>query len=155
MAKKGPTKGGRIPVKLPFGDTKKAVPGKDGKGVKPGKSQIVLMKQNVAKFLGLKPITQYDTVNVSTKTAAGEIANKRIARVGSYRRASVTLILEKRTKIGDSPGLYKTIDIPLGSGCTITHAVTYFQQNGKSKGIIGLRTANGQRYQWDFAKDAR
>ena len=155
MAKRGPTKGGRIPVKLPFGDTKKAVPGKDGKGVKPGKSQIVLMKQNVAKFLGLKPITQYDTVYVSTKTAAGEIPNKRIARMGSFRRESVTLILEKKTKIGDSPGLYKTVAVPLGSGCTISDAVKYFQENGKSKGIIGLRTANGQRYQWDFQKDAR
>jgi hypothetical protein len=153
--KKGPTKGGRIPVKLPFGDTKKPVAAAGGKAAKPGKSQIVLIKQNVAKFMGWKPITEYDIQTVSTKTAAGEVPNKRIARVGSFRRESITLILDKPRKIGDSPGTYKTVNIPLGSGCTVADAIKWFQANGKTKGIIGVRTANGQRYQWDFAKAAK
>lgn len=148
MARQGPTKGGRIPVKLPFGDT--TAPSADGK--KKGKNQIVLIKQNVAIFLGLKPITSYDTDTVSIKTAAGEKSAKRISRIGSYRRESVTLILDKARKIGKSTGLYKTVSVPLGSGCTVSDAIKYFQANGRSRGIIGLRTQQGQRYQWEFAK---
>lgn len=155
MAKKGPTKGGRIPVELPFGTDKAPKPAAGGKPAKPGKSRVVLIKQNVAKFMGWKPIKQYDTKTVSTDTAQGEVSNKRIGRVGSFRRQSVTLILDKARKIGNSAGTYKTVNVPLGSGCTIADAVKWFQANGKAKGIIGLRTANGQRYQWDFAQDAK
>jgi hypothetical protein len=46
--KRGPTKGARVLVKLPFGRTVAA------SGKKPGKSQLVRVKEGVAQELGLK-----------------------------------------------------------------------------------------------------
>lgn len=141
--RKGPTKGGRVLVKLPFGRTVKP---KDGRA---GQSQLVKLKENVAKFLDLKPVTKLETTSVKFKTARGTATAKRIKNAGSYRRASVKLILNKASKIGNSPGTYKTVSLPLGSGCTVTDAIVYFQEKGKSKGIVGLTTPDGRTVRWD------
>jgi len=141
--KKGPTKGGRILVKLPFGRTTKPVSGKSS-----GKNQLVKVKENVAKFLGFEAATELKTQTVSIKTAQGEKRAKRIVNQGSYRRESVTLLLDKARTIGKSPNKYKTINLPLGSGCTVTDAIVYYQTNGKSKGIVGIRTPDGVTHRW-------
>ncbi len=143
MAKKGPTKGARILVKLPFGRTVAAAKGK------PGKSQLVKVKENVAKELGFKATTTLDTKSVSMKTARGTATFKRVAAVGSYRRQSVTLIFKSAKTVGSSPGTYKSVALPLGSGCTVTDAIVYFQKNGKAKGIVALRTPDGVTVRWD------
>lgn len=134
--KRGPTKGARVLVELPFG-TEKAPSGK-----KPGKNKYVRVKQGIAQELGFKPVTVQPT-----RTIKGQ---KQVVNVGSFRRESVTLIFDKPKTIKGSTGTYKTINLPLGSGCTITDAVEYFQKSGK--GIIGLRTADGQAYRWDYEK---
>ncbi|WP_190445647.1 hypothetical protein [Tolypothrix tenuis] len=130
-------------VKLPFGRTVASAKGK------PGKSQLVRVKENVAKELGLKPITTLPTQSVTSKTAKGSATFKRVNAQGSYRRISITLIFSKAKTVGKSPGTYKTVALPLGSGCTVTDAILYFQKNGKSKGIVGIRTPAGQTIRWD------
>lgn len=148
MAKrKGPTTGGRILVELPFGKEVKPVEGKKG-----GKSKFIKLKQNVASFLGLKPSKEVETRTVSIKTASGEVKATRVVNIGSYRRKSVTLLLSKARKIGKSPNTYKTVDLPLGSGCTVSDAVIYYQKNGPAKGIIGIRTPDGATYRWGVEK---
>ena len=141
MARIGPTKGGRILVELPFGTNVTATSGKEGK------TKFVKIKENVAKFLGFNAVTKIQTQKITIKTAAGNRTFERVINRGSYRRESVTLILAKPTKIGNSPGNYKTINVPLGSGCTVTDAVTYFQTQ-TSKGIVGLRTPDGRTIRW-------
>lgn len=141
--KKGPTKGGRILVELPFGRVEKAVKGKSG-----GRSKLVKVKENVAAFLGFKAVTSLKTQQVTFKTAKGSATVKRIVSQGSYRRKSVTLLLDKAKSIGKAPYKYKSVDLPLGSGCTVTDAIVYFQKNGKSKGIIGIRTPDGVTHRW-------
>lgn len=138
--KKGPTKGGRILVKLPFGRDAKA------SGKKPGKSTYVRMKEGVAKELGFKPVTSIPTITVTGKTGT----YKRISVSGSFRQASITLIFDKPKTIPGSAGTYKTVSIPLGTGCTITDAVKYFEKAGK--GVIGVRTQSGQTIRWDVSK---
>lgn len=136
--RKGPTKGARVLVKLPF-----------GRDNVPGKSKLVRVKENVAKELGFKPVTTLPTKKVTAKTAKGSATSTRITAQGSMRRASITLIFNKPKTIGKSPGTYKTVSLPLGSGCTVTDAILYFQKNGKSKGIVGIRTPAGQTIRWD------
>jgi hypothetical protein len=144
MAKgKGPTKGSRILVKLPFGRTVAA------KGKTPGKSQLVKVKENVAKELGFAAVKALETKSVQFKTAKGTATVKRISSVGSYRRKSVILLFKDAKKIGNSPGLYKSVSLPLGSGCTVTDAIVYFQKNGKAKGVVGIRTPDGVTIRWD------
>jgi hypothetical protein len=134
--KRGPTKGARVLIELPFGEEKAPA------GKKPGKNKYVRVKQGIAQELGFKPVTI-----MPTRTVKGV---KRVVNIGSYRRESVTLIFEKPKIIKGSTGTYATVNLPLGSGCTITDAVEYFQKSGK--GIVGLRTSNGQVYRWDFEK---
>jgi hypothetical protein len=143
VTRKGPTKGARVLVKLPFGRTVAA------SGKKAGKSQLVKVKENVAKELGFKPITTLPTKSVTFKTASGSATVKRVSATGSYRRKSVTLLFNKAKTVGKSPGTYKSVALPLGSGCTVTDAIVYFQKNGKSKGIVGIRTPDGVTIRWD------
>lgn len=138
--KRGPTKGGRILVKLPFGREEKA------SGKKPGKSQYVRIKENVAKELGFKPVTSIPTITVTGKSKT----YKRISVSGSFRQRSITLIFDKPKSISGSSGTYKTVSIPLGTGCTITDAVKYFEKAGK--GVVGVRTQSGQTIRWDTSK---
>lgn len=142
--KKGPTKGGRILVDLPFGRNIKAVKDKTK-----AKNKLVKVKENVAAFLGFKGVTSLKTQQISVKTVQGEKKYKRVLNQGSYRRKSVTLLLDKAKSIGKAPYKYKSIDLPLGSGCTVTDAIVYFQTNGKSKGIVGIRTPDGVTHRWD------
>jgi hypothetical protein len=139
--KRGPTKGARVLVKLPFGRTVAA------SGKKPGKSQLVRVKQGVAKELGLVPLKAIPTVKVTGKSGT----YTRIAATGSYRQESVTLIFDTAKSIKGSTGSYKTVSLPLGSGCTITDAVKYFEKSGK--GVVALRTKNGVVIRWDYGKD--
>ena len=138
--RKGPTKGARVLVKLPFGRT--VAPS----GKKPGKGQYVRIKQGVAQELGFKPVTSLPTVKVTGKTGV----YTRLGTRGSYRQESVTLIFDKPKTIKGSSGTYKTVSLPLGSGCTITDAVKYFEKQGK--GVVGLRTKNGVEIRWDYDK---
>ncbi|WP_414529116.1 hypothetical protein [Nodularia chucula] len=131
-------------VKLPFGRTV-APTNKSG-----GLSQLALIKQGVADLLKLKPVDKIPTGKVSMKTASGTATFTRVKKVGSYRGESVTLIFAKPQAIKGSTGTYKTVSLPLGSGCNITDAVTYFQSNFPN--IIGLRTRNGHRIQWGESK---
>lgn len=139
--RKGPTKGGRILVKLPFGTNRAP------KGNVKGVSSLVKVKEGIADLLGLKPLTKIPESSVSIKTAAGQRSFKRVQNLGSYRRESITLILKKPTTIKGSSGTYKTVSLPLGSGCTISQAVAWLQNN-KSNIIIGIRTVNGNKIQW-------
>ncbi|MEH2146256.1 hypothetical protein [Nostoc sp.] len=133
--KRGPTKGARVLVELPFGTEVKAA------GKKPGKSKYIRVKEGIAKELGFKPVTTMPTVTVEGK--------KRVANIGSYRRVSVTLIFDKPRTIKGSTGTYASVNLPLGSGCTVTDAVQYFEKH--AKGVVALRTASGQVYRWDFS----
>ena len=128
--KKGPTKGPRVLVKLPFGQTKK------GENGKPGKSQYVRIKQDVAKALGFTVVSEIptETVTIKGKTI------KRISVAGSMRRESITVIFTSKKTIGKS-GSYKTVSFPLGSGCTITDAVKHFE--GQTS-VAAIRTSRGQ-----------
>lgn len=137
----GPTKGGRILVKLPFGKNK--APTSKTRGV----SSLVKIKEGVATFLGFKPLSKLPETTIKIKTAAGERTVTRVQNLGSYRRESVTLILKKPTTIPGSKGTYKTLSLPLGSGCTISQAVKWLQAN-KSNDVIGIRTKDGNRIQW-------
>jgi hypothetical protein len=139
--KRGPTKGARVLVKLPFGRTVAAA------GKKPGKSQLVRVKQGVAKELGLTPVTSIPTIKVTGKNGS----YTRIAATGSYRQESVTLIFDSPKAIKGSTGTYKSVSLPLGSGCTVTDAVKYFEKNGK--GVVALRTKSGVVIRWDYGKE--
>jgi hypothetical protein len=142
--RKGPTKGGRILVKLPFG-TNRAPAGKI-KGV----STLVKVKEGVAELLGFQPLKDIPQKNVTIKTAAGSRTFKRVQNLGSFRRASVKLILAKPTPIKGSTGTFKTVSLPLGSGCTVSEAAKWLQDN-KSKLCIGIITPDGNRIQWGQA----
>lgn len=130
--RKGPSKGGRILVALPFG--KDVAPS----GKKPGKSKLVLVKSGIAKFLGFKAVTKLPTAKVKNQT--------KLRTVGSYRQRSITLLFENAQKVGDSS--YKSINVPLGSGCTVTDAVLYFRSQATSLKCVGVRTHNGKTYMW-------
>ncbi|MDB9374308.1 hypothetical protein [Nodularia sphaerocarpa] len=142
--RRGPTKGGRVLVKLPFGKT--LAPTNKSRGL----SQLVLVKEGVADYLKLKPVDKIPSSKVTFKTAAGSRTVDRVKNVGSYRGESVTLIFGKPQSIKGSSGSYKTVSLPLGSGCNITDAVEYFQSNFPN--IVGLRTRNGHRIQWGVSK---
>ena len=142
--KKGPTKGSRVLIKLPFGTTK------NGTGGKPGKSQLIMLKSGVAKELGFKPVVQMPTQKVTFKTAAGSRTVTRLVQ-GSYRRKSVKLIFESPKTIAGSTGTYKSVSLPMPSGVVLNDIVQYFHKGaGKSKGVIALVTADGHRIQWAF-----
>lgn len=142
--KRGPTKGSRVLVELPFGKT---VKGKNGKG---GKSKLIMLKQGVAKELGFKPVTTLPVQTVTMKTAAGSRTVKRLSQ-GSYRRKSVKLIFESPKTIAGSTGSYKTVSLPMPSGVTLNDIVQYFHKGaGKSKGVIALISPDGKRIQWAF-----
>ncbi len=136
--RQGLTKGARILVKLPFGRTEKP------KNGKPGKSQLVKVKENVAALLKFQAVKNFQTSKVTFKTASGSATVTRIKSQGSFRERSIKLIFSKARKVGKSPGTYKSVSLPLGSGCTITDAITYFQKNGPSLGIVGLTTPAGK-----------
>lgn len=139
--RKGPTKGSRVLVKLPFGRTKTG---------KNGKSQLILIKQGVAKELGFQVVKQLPKKTVEMKTAAG---NRKVTRLsqGSYKRKSVKLVFEKPRAIAGSKGTYKTVSLPMPSGVTIVDIVQYFHTGaGKSKNVIALITPDGKRVQWAF-----
>ncbi|MEA5516204.1 hypothetical protein [Nodularia sp. UHCC 0506] len=138
--RRGPTKGGRVLVKLPFG--RNTPP----KGRQRGLSSLVKVKEGVADLLKLKPVTSIPTAKVTFKTASGSKTVTRIRNVGSYRQQSVTLIFAKPQTIKGSRGQYDTVSLPLGSGCTVTDAVIYFQKNFPN--IVGIRTQSGNRIQW-------
>lgn len=139
--KRGPTKGSRVLVKLPFGRT---TTGKNPKG------QLVLVKQGVAKELGFTPVKQLPTKQVTFKTAAGSRTVTRISQ-GSFKRKSVKLIFEKPRSIFGSKGTYKTVSLPMPSGVTVNDIVKYFHTGaGKSKNVIALVTPDGKRIQWSF-----
>ena len=134
--KRGPTKGARVLIKLPFGKDVKP------SGKKPGRSTYVRMKEGVAKELGFKPVSSIPTIAVK--------GVRRVAVQGSYRQRSITLLLDKPKTITGSKGTYKTLSIPLGTGCTITDAVKYFEK--KSGGtVVGIRTQSGQTIRWGFS----
>lgn len=142
--RKGPTKGSRVLIKLPFGRT---VAPKNGKG---GKSQLIMLKAGVAKVLGFKPVTTMPSQKVTFKTAAGSRTTTRISQ-GSYRRKSVKLIFESPKSISGSSGTYKTVSLPVPNGVLISDIVNYFHKGaGKSKGVIALVTSDGHRIQWAF-----
>lgn len=145
---KGPTKGGRWLVELPFGN--KTNPTNTGGTRKPGKSKLVKIKQGVAKYLGFTPVKTLPTQNVTFKTAKGTATVKRVPKVGSGGGRSVTLILESDKQIGGKS--VSQINVPLGTGCTNTDAIVYFQKNGSAKGIIGLVTTQGRRVIWGEEK---
>lgn len=140
--RKGPTKGPRVLVKLPFGETK---PGTDKK---PGKSQYVRMKQGVAKALGFDVVDKIPLQAVKTKN--GTI--NRLSVAGSMRRQSITVIFANAKTIAKS-GSYKTVSFPLGSGCTITDAVKYFEDK-KSLGVVAVRTSHGQTIRFGADKSS-
>lgn len=130
--RKGPSKGGRILVNLPFGRDVSA------KGKKAGKSKLVLLKSGIAKFLNFPAIKNLPTTQVKGK--------KKIRTVGSYRQRSITLIFDKPQRVGGES--YKTINVPLGTGCTVTDAVMYFKSQATSLNCVGVRTHNGKTYMW-------
>ncbi|MFK0733474.1 MAG: hypothetical protein ACIWVG_20360 [Gloeotrichia echinulata HAB0833] len=137
-SKKGPTKGGRILVKLPFGKEVKP------SGKKPGKNQYVRVKQGVAKELGLDPVSKIPTVDITGK--GGHYT--RIGITGSFRQQSITIIFTKARAIKGG-GSYKTVSLPLGSGCTVTDAVEWLQ---KKEFVAGVRTQSGQTIRWKETK---
>lgn len=142
LSKRGPTTGSRILVELPFG--------KSAKGKKQV-SKLVRVKSGVARTLGLKPVTKLPTKSVKFKTAKGTATVTRLVQ-GSYRRRSVTLIFESDKKINGKN--FKSVSLPLASGCSINDAVQYFSVGaGKSKDVIALITPDGQRIQWREDKD--
>lgn len=137
--KRGPTKGARILVELPFGTEVKPV------GKKPGKSKFVRIKQGVAQELGFKP------ADISYTNVTGKNGNyTRVGSKGSFRGESITLIFDKPRTIKGSTGTYQTVSLPLGSGCTITDAVKYFQKAGK--GVVAIRSKSGSVTRWDYDK---
>lgn len=143
--RRGPTKGSRILVKLPFGTNRAP------KGTIKGVSSLVKVKEGIADLLGLKALTKIPESKVTFKTAAGSRTVTRVQKLGSYRQQSITLILKKPTTIKGSKGLYDTVSLPLGSGCTISDAVKWLQEN-KSSIVIGVRTVSGSRIQWGESK---
>lgn len=139
--RRGPTKGSRVMVKLPFGRTKTG---------KNPKSQYIMIKQGVAQALGFKPVTEIPKVTIKTKTAAGQRQITRLVQ-GSYRRRSVKLIFENPKTIKGSTGTYKSVSLPVPSGVVLADIVAYFQKGaGKGKGVIGLVSSDGRRIQWAF-----
>jgi len=86
------------------------------------------------------------------KTASGEVKIKRIKSQGSFRETSVKLIFSKPRKVGKSPGTYKSVNLPLGSGCTVTDAIQYFSKNGPALGIVALTTPAGRTIRWGNSK---
>lgn len=133
-AKRGPTKGNRLLVELPFAD-------KD-------KGNLVMLKQGVAKELGFKPATNIPVKKVTFKTAAGNRTAERL-QLGSYKRRSVRLIFTKPRTIPGSKGNYKSVSLPLSRGASIADVVKYFsQEGGKNKGVAALITPDGKRIQW-------
>jgi hypothetical protein len=137
--KRGPTKGARILVELPFGTERKA------SGKVPGKTKFIRIKQGVAIELGFKP-ADISFTKVSGKNGNYEVVGSK----GSFRGESVTLIFDKPKTIKGSTGTYKTVSLPLGSGCTITDAIKYFQKSGH--GVVALRTKNGAVTRWGVDK---
>lgn len=140
MARKGPTKGSRILVKLPFGRTKTG----GGKAA----SQYISVKQGVATLLGFKPVANVPTKTVRFKTAKGTATTQR--RIdGSYKQRSVILIFNAPKSIPGSRGSYKTVSLPIPSGVTLDDVAKYFHVGaGKNKGVIGMITPAGKRVQW-------
>lgn len=136
VTRRGPTKGARVLVKLPFGKEVKAT------GKKPGKSQYVRMKEGVAKELGFKPVSSIPTITVTGKNGT----YKRLSVSGSFRQKSITLIFTAPRSIKGSTGQYDTVSIPIGTGCTVTDAVKYFEKNKSF--VAGIRTASGQTIRW-------
>jgi len=140
MARRGPTKGSRILVKLPFGSEKTS----GGKLA----SQLIEVKQGVARVLGFEPIRVLPTKTVTFKTARGTARSTRFGR-GSWRRRSVKLIFKAPKTITGSTGTYKTVSLPLPSGVTLDDVIKYFHTGaGKSKGVIALVSPDGKRFQW-------
>jgi hypothetical protein len=60
------------------------------------------------------------------------------------------LIFAKPKSIKGSTGTYKTVSLPLGTGCTITDAVKYFEK--QKNGVVGLRTKHGVVIRWDYSQ---
>ena len=142
--KRGPTKGSRILVKLPFGRAKTG-------GVHKA-SQYISIKQGVATILGFKPVTNVPTQKVKYKTAKGTATVTRRIE-GSYRQRSVRLIFSAPKSIKGSKGTFKSVSMPVPSGVTLDDIVKYFHVGaGKSKGVIGMITPAGKRVQWAEAK---
>lgn len=140
MAKVGPTKGSRILVKLPFGRDKTS-------GNKPA-SQLIEVKQGVARVLGFEPVKALPVKTVTFKTARGSAKAPRMGR-GSYKRKSVKLIFKAPKTITGSKGQYKSVSLPMPSGVTLDDIVKYFHTGaGKNKGVIALVSPSGRRIQW-------
>lgn len=140
MARRGPTKGSRILVKLPFGRAKTS-------GGKPA-SQLIEVKQGVARVLGFEPVKALPVKTVSFKTASGTARAPRMGR-GSYKRKSVKLIFKAPKTIAGSTGQYKSVSLPIPSGVTLDDVVKYFHTGaGRSKGVIALVSPDGRRIQW-------
>lgn len=143
MALRGPTKGSRILVQLPFGRERTG-------GGKPA-SKLISIKQGVANVLGFKPITQIPTKNVRFKTASGSATSTRYQQ-GSYKRKSVRLIFKAPKTITGSKGSYKSVSMPVPSGVTLDDIVKYFHTGqGKAVGVIAMITPDGRRIQWGEA----
>ncbi|BDA73065.1 hypothetical protein CAL7716_072310 [Calothrix sp. PCC 7716] len=143
MATKGPTKGGRILVKLPFGETQKESSKENAK------SQYVAIKENVAKALGFKPVDKMPTVQVKAKIGKGnaEVTITRLVR-GAYKRRSVKLLFKSQKSIGGKS--VKTVSLPLPSGVTMADVAKYFNEGaGKAAGVSGMVTPDGIKVQWD------
>lgn len=140
MARRGPTKGSRILVKLPFGRDKTS-------GGKPA-SQLIEIKQGVANILGFDPVKTLPVKSVKFKTARGFANAPRYGR-GSYKRRSVKLIFKAPKTIKGSNGKYKTVSLPLPSGVTLDDVIKYFHTGaGKNKGVIAMVSPDGKRFQW-------
>ncbi|KJH71227.1 hypothetical protein [Aliterella atlantica] len=138
--RRGPTKGSRILVQLPFGRDKTG-------GGKPA-SRLIYIKQGVADALGFKPIRTLPTQQVRYKTASGTATTTRYQK-GSYKRKSVTLIFKAPKNITGSTGLYKSVAMPIPSGVTLDDVIKYFHTGaGKSKGVVALISPQGSRMQW-------
>ena len=139
MAGKGPIKGDRIPIELPFGP-KKA-------------NRVVLIKRPVADYLGFKfkQLPFYETKNKGTTSAGKDKGaretTKRFKR-GSYRLKSWTLIFEKAVKIGDRT--VKTVSLPVTNHISVSDVVEYFETRAKGLKIKCLRSPEGRGYPLDI-----
>lgn len=145
-----PTRGVRIPVKLPF------------KGATNNEDQFVSMKAPVAKALKFASASKADleyTVQVQKKDeegnkVSGTTSVKRRRRPG-YRQRSVKLTFQtgakgKTTgntiKVGTSS--YKTLQFPITTSVAIADVIDYFESGaGKSLGVLKVTDVNtGQGY---------
>lgn len=139
-ARRGPTKGSRVLVELPF--AKKKTSGGKVAGT------LVQMKQGVAEALGFTPVKTIPSSKVKFKTASGTATAVRLTK-GAYKRKSVKLIFKTPKTIKGSSGKYASVSMPISSGTTISAIVGYFNTGrGKGAGVIALVTPDGVKVQW-------